>query len=358
MRCGARSWCADAYPASCNRDGHSCIDPSHRSERERPRGHAQRAQAQHRTVWSLLETAVHASMQQGMKRNNGAVTRVTGHLSGFTPSQQILLLQVACCCARVLTMAKADEPSASELGEIARGLCALANVTLDGPANAEQLRQLVDDPALPRCIRFALTACADALAEHESPAEIRELREAAEAYNRWRTRGAPLRDRLVRAINHARPLLDQEAEERAQGQEEALAALTDEQRAGGYVVRLWPSPESLHTFTREVLEVLRREDHAVPWLLKVVEDLTRLDADHRIITMLGPIKTRIAKMLGCWPRVGIRSPRSRPSWNPRRSPAPNENRRAIRSSVGSSRRQKSGSSRPCESIIRRRKQRP
>lgn len=95
-------------------------------------------------------------------------------------------------------MARADEPSADELREIARRLCALVDVTLVDPVDAEQLRQLVDDPPLPRCIRFALNACADALAEHESPAEIRELREAAEAYSRWRTRGAPLRDRLLK----------------------------------------------------------------------------------------------------------------------------------------------------------------
>lgn len=101
----------------------------------------------------------------------------------------------------------------------------------------------------------------------------------------------------MKAIPHATPLLDEEAEERAKGQQEALAALTEDQRADGYAVRLWPSPESLQTFTREVLEVVRREDYAVPWLLKVLEDLTRLDADHRIITRLGPVKTRITKML-------------------------------------------------------------
>lgn len=232
-----------------------------------------------------------------MNRNNGAVTRGTGHIWCFTPRNGFLSLLAACCCARVLVVARADEPSADELREIARRLCALGDVTLDDPVDAEQLRQLVDDPALPRCVRFALNACADALAEHESPAEIRELREAAEAYNRWRTRGAPLRDRLVKAIPHATPLLDKEAQDRAAGQQEALAALTESQRAEGYAVRLWPSPESLQTFTREVLEVVRREDYAVPWLLKVLEDLTRLNADHRIITRLGPVKTRIAKIL-------------------------------------------------------------
>ena len=194
-------------------------------------------------------------------------------------------------------MASADEPSAEELRAIGRSLCALVNVTLSEPIDAEQLRRLVDNPAIPACVCFALTACADALAEHESPAPIRELRAAADAYNRWRARGAALRERLLRAIAQAGPLLDEEAGRRAEAQEEALAALTAEQRAQGYVVRLWPSPESLRAFTREVFEVLRREDYAVPWLLKVVEDLSRLDADHRIITELGPLKTRIAKIL-------------------------------------------------------------
>ncbi len=194
-------------------------------------------------------------------------------------------------------MASADEPSADELREIGRRLCAQISVTLKEPLDAEQLRQLVDDPAFPACVRFALVACADALAERESPAEIRELREAAEAYDRWRARGSAVRERLRKAISQAGPLLDNEADQRANAQEEALSALTDEQRAEGYVVRLWPSPESLRAFTREVFELLRREDYAVPWLLKVVEDLARLDADHRIITKLGPLKTRIAKIL-------------------------------------------------------------
>jgi hypothetical protein len=197
----------------------------------------------------------------------------------------------------VLDMARAEKPSADEVREIARNLCVLGNVTLSEPIHAEQLKRLVDDSAIPDCVCFALTACADALAEHEAPAPIRELREAAGAYNRWRARGAAPRERLLKAISQAGPLLDKEADQRADAQEEALAALTEEQRAEGYVVRLWPSPESLRAFTREVFEVLSREDYAVPWLLKVVEDLSRLHADHRIITKLGPLKTRIAKIL-------------------------------------------------------------
>lgn len=197
----------------------------------------------------------------------------------------------------VHTMASADEPSAHELREIGRRLSALVNVTLAEPVAAEQLRQLVDDAAQPACVRFALNACADALAAYEAPPEIRKLREAADAYDRWRAKGARLRERLLEALRHAQPLLDEEADQRANAQEQGLATLTAVQRAEGYVVRLWPSPESLRVFSREVSHVLVREDYAVPLLLKVVEDLSRFDADHRIITKLGPVKTRIAKIL-------------------------------------------------------------
>jgi hypothetical protein len=197
----------------------------------------------------------------------------------------------------VLTMASADEPSPDELREIGRRLSALVNVTLTEPVDAEQLRQFVDDPAYPDSVRFALNACADALAEHEAPSEIRELREAADAYARWRSKGAPLRERLLDAIRHAQPLLDKEADQ-AGGRTRASPHGVDSRAARrGVRVRLWPSPESLHVFTREVSDVLERENYAVPVLLKVVEDLNRLDADHRIITRLGPVKTRIAKIL-------------------------------------------------------------
>jgi len=283
---------------SYNLRARSCNDPLRRSEQERPQSHARRAQAQRRTVWSRVEAAVRDPTQQRMKRNDGSFTPGDTSFFPFHPVATTLLsLHVTCCCARVLPMASADEPSADELRDIARGICALVSVTLEDPVDAEQLRQLVDDPALPDWVRFALNACADALAEHESPAEIRELREAAKAYDRWRTRGAALRERLLKAICKAEPLLDAEAAARAQARDEAQAALTAEQRADGFVVQLWPSPESLRAFTREVSAVLSREDYAVPWLLKVVEDLTRFDADHRIVTMLGPVKTRVAKIL-------------------------------------------------------------
>jgi hypothetical protein len=195
-------------------------------------------------------------------------------------------------------MAKADNPGAEEFREIARRLCALIDFIPDEPVNADQLRQVVDDHQRDKSVRLALNICADALAAHELPEKIRELLDALRDYIEWFARGAARRERLARALSSAGPLLNEEADARAQGRAEATAqALTEEQRADGYIVELWPSPESLRFFPHEVLELLEREAYALPWLLKLLEDLPRLDASHRVISVLAPVKTGIAKIL-------------------------------------------------------------
>jgi hypothetical protein len=195
-------------------------------------------------------------------------------------------------------MAKADNPGAEELREIGRRLCTLVDYIPDEPVDAEQLRLVVDDPQRDRSVRFALNVCADALAAHELPPKIRELLDALRDYIEWFAGGAARRERLERAISSAGPLLDEEADARAQGRAEAMAqALTAEQRADGYIVELWPSPESLRYFPREVLELLHRQTYALPWLLKLLEDLPRLDASHRVISIQAPVKTSIVKIL-------------------------------------------------------------
>jgi hypothetical protein len=199
--------------------------------------------------------------------------------------------------AIVLAVATADNPGPDELREIGRLLLALVGIAQPEPVDVERLRSAADEPQHNKWVRFAIGACADAVAAHELPDEVQELGAATLAYNQQMQRSEAARSRLTAAINQAIPALDERATERFEARAEATASLSEVQRADGFVAELWPSPESIHTFPREVLDVLERGAYAVPWLLKVVEDLARLDADHRIITKHVPIKTRIAKAL-------------------------------------------------------------
>lgn len=198
----------------------------------------------------------------------------------------------------MLAVATADDPDAPELREIARELCALIDVTPREPIDVEQLRELVDDPKHDQAVRFAVNACADALAAYELRAEIRHLRSTLLAYLSWFSKGDALRRQLVDALSKAGPFLDDEAEARALGEAEATnQALTDEQRADGYRVKLWPSPETLGTLPREVSVLLQQEGRMLARLSKVLGDLANLDASPEVISSFIPVKTRIAKML-------------------------------------------------------------
>ena len=64
-----------------------------------------------------------------------------------------------------------------------------------------------------------------------------------------------------------------------------------------YWIERCPSSESLRAFPRDVFEILQRAAYALPWLAKVVEDLSQLDVDHRVVTRLCPVKTGVAKIL-------------------------------------------------------------
>lgn len=193
-------------------------------------------------------------------------------------------------------MANVAEPDCEELQEIGRRLCALVDLAAEEPVCAESLRDAVHDPACRenKFLRFALVMCADALEAHELAPELRRLRKAVDAYAAWSDSGAELRAELIEATESAMALTDDEADRRG----EALAeALTDEERAEGLVAKLWPSPESLRTFPRAALDLLKREPYVVGWLRKVMHDLSRLNADYRIAEDLAPIKTRLAKTL-------------------------------------------------------------
>lgn len=195
-------------------------------------------------------------------------------------------------------MPRANEPDAEELREIGRRLCALVGLTPHEPVCAESLRDVIHDPACKKAVRIALTVCADELAALELPPELRELREATDEYARWMVGGGKLRARLVAALNAALPLLEEEADRKAEALANASATvLTAEERDRGDTLQTWPSPESLRAFPRKVLEVLPIEEYAVIWLNRVVQDFVRLDADFRIATVQSPLKTSIAKIL-------------------------------------------------------------
>jgi hypothetical protein len=187
---------------------------------------------------------------------------------------------------------KADEPSAEELQEIGRKLCALVELTPQEPVCAAQLRAALSHA---RCVensavRFALSLCADALAAHELPPEIHQLRDVLDEY----ARSVSTQQRLVRAILAAQPLLNAEADLRAEACE---GALSEEQLANDLEAYVWPSPSSLRTFPATLLEVLKAQAYVVPWLQKVLDDLPRLEASHLVETTHIPVKTGITKAL-------------------------------------------------------------
>ena len=199
-------------------------------------------------------------------------------------------------CGSIRSVASAMEPGPEELQEIGRRLCALAGLIPEEPVCAETLQHALHSPACceKKNVVLALRMVADALAAHELPPELRLLRQRVDAYADWLEHGNELRVQLAAAIIEAQPMLDEEADTRADARANAF---TDEERAQGLVAVLWPSPESVRHFPREVLDVLGREVYAVTWLQKVMHDLPRLDADHRIFARLTPIKTGITKTL-------------------------------------------------------------
>lgn len=226
------------------------------------------------------------------------------------------------------------EPKRDELQEIGRRLCALVHLIPEEPVCAATLRHALHDPACreKECVVLALGMCADALDAHELPPELLLLREAVDAYADYSERDLEPRTRLIAAILEALPILDEEAEQRADAR---ATAITDEERDQGLIPVVWPSPESLQKFPREVLDVLRREAHAIRWLQKVMHDLSRLDADHRIFSRLSPVKTGITKALAAGgysiPRITtVLEPLARPG--PGRRQARNTVRRRLESS--------------------------
>jgi len=193
---------------------------------------------------------------------------------------------------------KADLPEERELHEISRRRCTRMGVKPREPITAVGLRQIVDERR--RTVRkvgllLALRACADALAVHELPPELRALRDALDEYVDWLRRSKGAARRLTAAAEAATPLLDSEAETRTAALQAVV--LTEEQRAKGLEARVWPSPESLRAFPRAVVNALPHAHYVVSWLHKMLQDLTLIDADPEIILMLAPPRTRMAQAL-------------------------------------------------------------
>jgi hypothetical protein len=193
---------------------------------------------------------------------------------------------------------KADLPEPDELHEIGRRLCARMGVKPREPITAVGLRRIIDERGhtIPKAgLVDALRACADALADQEQSPELRELREALDAYVDWLRRSEDAERRLCAAVASAMPLLDEEAASRAA----ALEAVepTEAQRAQGAVPTIWPSPESLCGFPRVVAGLLPQVRHAVLWLRKTAQDLRRIDADPRVVLVEAQPRTRMAMAL-------------------------------------------------------------
>jgi hypothetical protein len=148
-------------------------------------------------------------------------------------------------------------------------------------------------------ILYAIRICADAMAEHALPVEIRELRDVVDAFERERIQNRALRQELVDAVQRALPVLEEEAGLRARAMD---AALTPEERAQGAEATIWPSPEALTMLPGELVAALAREDAVIDLLGKALGDLSRIDADPLILTHLAPTNIRMAKALklaGC-----------------------------------------------------------
>ncbi|MDX2055496.1 MAG: hypothetical protein SFV15_24045, partial [Polyangiaceae bacterium] len=192
-----------------------------------------------------------------------------------------------------------DEPSLKDLPEIGKRLCALIGAVPAQPVNAFALRRVHDDhfhlvPPQRHGVLHALSICADALARHEQPPEVRALRDLIDEFAAASQRTGKLQEALLAATKAAIPVLDAEAEVRGAAQ---AAALTVEEAAIGLTANIWPSPASLSTFPRALLVVIPRQRYIVQWLQKVLHDLPRLRADPRVVGVLAPTNIRMAKAL-------------------------------------------------------------
>jgi hypothetical protein len=192
-----------------------------------------------------------------------------------------------------------DEPALDELTEIGRRVCNLLGVKPGEPVTASRLRRIADklSASVPRerwSVVYALRICADAMAAHELPAEVRELREVIDAHAHHLLQSEELRERVRVALEKAIPVLDREAALRAQALD---TALTDDERRAGAMGSIWPSPEALLALPRELLGLLPDEPSTVGRLQKVLHDLTLVDADARIVAHFAPTNIRMAKAL-------------------------------------------------------------
>jgi hypothetical protein len=71
------------------------------------------------------------------------------------------------------------------------------------------------------------------------------------------------------------PILDGAAAARAAALE---GSLVEDERAQGFELHLWPSPESLRLFSRDLVVAMEREDFVTAWLQEILHDLSRLEA--------------------------------------------------------------------------------
>jgi hypothetical protein len=196
----------------------------------------------------------------------------------------------------VRLVANTSQPDADELREIGRRLCKLLPVEPEEPICSTSLRLACHDPncvGKPHMV-YALTACGDALAALELPAEVQEAREALDEYVSLSRGGGEVRARLIDRLMKAKPFLDEEAERRARVRYQAV---TDEEPEQGLVGEIWPSPESLTTFPTQLLDAIGREMYFAAWLQKVMHDLSHVGANVRLATRLSPIKMSLAKAL-------------------------------------------------------------
>lgn len=187
-----------------------------------------------------------------------------------------------------------EKPSLRELPEIGRRLCALIGTRPEEPVTSRSLRRVIDEnthlvPPERQGVLVALGICSDVLAAHEQPPDLRELTAALDAYAKWVQRGDKLRARLVKATVAALPMIETEALARQAAMD---ASLTQEEQSQGKSPYVWPSPESLRSFPRALLDVLPRHDFVVFWMQKMLDDLPLRRASHEVITR--PIVATIA----------------------------------------------------------------
>lgn len=123
---------------------------------------------------------------------------------------------------------------------------------------------------------------------------VHALRAALDAYEKARRATEASKTALAAALRAAGPWLDEEAARRADACEKVM---TDEARAAGATMEIWPSPDALRERPREMLTLLRMEPVVVKWLHRIVRDLALIDAHPNVRTEFGSPRVRMTKAL-------------------------------------------------------------